>query len=514
MKHVAMGTILAFFSYSHKDKAHLADLKAALAPLREEGVIDGWDDNAIMPSERWDDTIKRSLERAHVLLYVVTPSLLTSRYVNEVEIPVSIARAAQDKCVIVPVLTERPDDLELWHANQLGGYQPVPELDRWISDYDSSASAYDRVRLGVREACTRVGGGDNPLRRAEVGDWRHALRRSEFPNGQLAEWEFTEEVVEKADGQAVVLVQTTMTGALREFRIEYDLTKSIQAQDKSISDQAGLDLSAMASMSTRAAAGEAEIRREFLSIGQKQYETRVQSVTSHSEMNGLTMQTDATAWQSIDVPFGGAVKMLQSISWPNGMSTSNTWKLLDYGYADAAARKPAPASRTPIPPELAATMGIQGAGADASPGRLSEGQHVNPATASDDPFAKLKGLFNEFVAGFKEGSAQQQSSQWQMPPGRWGLQANDMNGSLSYDLMLQPNYQLQGMCWHNGLQSQLQGSWGFDPMSGTLRLDVTATAPGYPPNAFWVTFRITGSDHSAYHVVDPNQRPFRLWRMG
>ena len=504
MKNEAMGRIAAFCSYAHEDKQHLSELRDVLAPLREEAIIDEWTDGKIAAGMRWDSEIKEALEKAHLVLFIVTPDLLKSRYVNEHEIPLSLARLQDGKCEVVPILVAKPEDEELWHANPLAALQPLPDAGAWVDKYRDPRVAYDAIRLGIREACKRIGGGDNPYRRSSVGDWRHVQRRVELPTGQTAKWEFTEELVEKTDIQAVVLIETTKSGQLVELRIEYDLTKALSTQEQSVANQVGIDMSGLAAMSTRAAADGIEVSEEVVKIGFNSYQTRVGALTSHSEMDGLTMETRARSWRSIDVPFDGAVRGTLEFSWSNGARGKQSMTLLGFGFGNAPAEKPKPQIHGAMPPEVAAAMG---AVVDKS---ATYRGGSGAAGIMSDPIAKLKAGFSKLKTEFQESLAQQQTRP-AIFPGRWSVKANDAFDNLIFDVILYPNFQLQGVCWQNAVQSQLTGRWGFEPITNVLRIDVNAETLGYPPSQYWVTFQITGSDSTAYTALDMNGRPFRIW---
>jgi hypothetical protein len=503
-----MGRIHAFFSYAHKDSHHLADLEAALAPLREEAIIDSWTDVAIKPGQPWDEQIKQSLERSHLILFLVTPALLQSQYINSQEIPLSLARRAEDRCVVVPVLTVRPDDEQLWFDNALASIQPVPKVGHWISDYSDTTQAYDLVRYKIREACQHIGGG-NPLLRADVGDWRHVERTAQFPNGMAAEWEYTEELVEKTSDKAVIAVEATTFGQLEKKRIEYDLNQPLENQMEAVVSQLGMDLTPAASMSTRMTANGPEVSEEIVVIGLKRYETRVESITSHSELKGLKMESQVTLWRSIDVVFDGAVKLEQNFRWENGISTTNKTTLLDFGFGDSATRKPVPRVLNPLPAKMAASLGMAPQDTNQS-AVFSQGANNTDEPLAEDPFRRMKNAFSEFVSGFKEG-AKQQRNQPAILPGHWTIQSSTYSGAAGYDVMLFENSSLQGTSWNNGMQSQVQGRWYFDHSAATLVFEISTNGYGYSTSPFSIAFTIVGSDPGAYHLQDAYGGLYRAW---
>lgn len=70
-----------FISYSHRDKTHLDTLHTRLI---ENGFTPEqiWYDADINAGERWADEIEKALEDAVILVLIVTPNSLRSKYVN------------------------------------------------------------------------------------------------------------------------------------------------------------------------------------------------------------------------------------------------------------------------------------------------------------------------------------------------------------------------------------------------------------------------------------------------
>ena len=52
-----------FVSYAHEDRRHLDQFRVHIADLRRTGV-EVFDDQAIMPGERWEQALTRMLDRA------------------------------------------------------------------------------------------------------------------------------------------------------------------------------------------------------------------------------------------------------------------------------------------------------------------------------------------------------------------------------------------------------------------------------------------------------------------
>lgn len=66
-----------FISYSHDDKAWVFELWRA---LRDRAHHDAWIDQRIVPAQDWWDTILNNIERAEVVIYVMSPKSVESIY--------------------------------------------------------------------------------------------------------------------------------------------------------------------------------------------------------------------------------------------------------------------------------------------------------------------------------------------------------------------------------------------------------------------------------------------------
>src|SRR5262245_24163717 len=94
------GRINLFYSYAHEDDSSRERLVAALAVLRDEGVIGEWHDRLIVPSADWRRTISRQLEQSHIVLFLVSPAFMRSDYCRSVEVRQAIDLHWQRRCRI------------------------------------------------------------------------------------------------------------------------------------------------------------------------------------------------------------------------------------------------------------------------------------------------------------------------------------------------------------------------------------------------------------------------------
>ncbi|MEL7312525.1 MAG: toll/interleukin-1 receptor domain-containing protein [Pseudomonadota bacterium] len=524
-RHAAMGRIQVFYSYAHEDRHHLTDIMSSLTELKKQAIIDGWSDGRLMVGQRWDDEIKGALNRSHIVIFLITERLLKSDYINAEEIRIALERERKGQCQILPVLVEKPKDIQSWYDCPLSKFQPAPTIDTWIDEAGGFTHKIENlISLGVLDVCKAVGGGDNPYRRCRVGDWRRMRFSMRAINGEFAEWEVTEEVLEKTDVEASIRVRSSLVGGVGEKVLTYSLTESLQAQSRKVAEQAGANMSAFESMSTRTSADGPELGEEVVCINMRNYESRMKTVETQSELNGVQTTSRVTQWQSLDAPFDGIVQARSEHSDQYGRGRQDTIKLLAFGNVQEGQAVPQPQTLTPLPPHVAKSMGFAVFNEDAasmqpqSPGFAPPPNHAmpqhgggTPTTQSDDPFAKVKGAWREFVDGFKEGFSEQM--QTSIVPGRWGLETQDQFGYASFDLQLQPNGVFQATSVQNGMQYQLNGNWSFVPMNRMLVLMGTGMAMGYAPMPLNLSFQIDASNSAICYASDPPGRAMRIWRI-
>jgi hypothetical protein len=144
-----VGGVPVFISYSHKDMVYYDQLREALVPFERTGELMVWGDRQIDAGQRWEGEIMRELDRAVIVILLLSPSFLASQYVMEKEVPAALARK---DCVVVPIEVRpcRADKLEL------GEIQAIRPGGKAISQHDRADDAWmevtrhlDRVFAGL-----------------------------------------------------------------------------------------------------------------------------------------------------------------------------------------------------------------------------------------------------------------------------------------------------------------------------------------------------------------------------
>lgn len=98
-----------FFSYSHKDESLCTELLKHLTPLKDADLINNWYDRQITPGEDWDKQIKLKLNESDIILFLISPDFLASKYIYEHEIKTAIERHKNGEAIVVPIMLRKCD---------------------------------------------------------------------------------------------------------------------------------------------------------------------------------------------------------------------------------------------------------------------------------------------------------------------------------------------------------------------------------------------------------------------
>jgi len=137
-----------FFSYSHKDEGLRDQLEVHLAMLKRQGVISTWHDRRLVPGDDFNAGIARELERADIILLLVSPDFLASDYCYGIEMTRALARHESGKARVIPVIL-RPCD---WHQAPFGGLLASPTDGKPVSKFSDPDEAFLEITKTIRVA--------------------------------------------------------------------------------------------------------------------------------------------------------------------------------------------------------------------------------------------------------------------------------------------------------------------------------------------------------------------------
>ncbi len=139
-----------FITYAHKNSEAKDKLIIYLAVLKQNGLIDAWHDNEILPGDKWRDAIFNNLADSDILLYLTCPYSLASENCNK-----ELTAALNPSIRVIPIILEHCD----WQNHQLSDYQALPDKGKPINDtneWNPESKGWQNVVDGVRKVVNKM----------------------------------------------------------------------------------------------------------------------------------------------------------------------------------------------------------------------------------------------------------------------------------------------------------------------------------------------------------------------
>ena len=141
-----------FVAYAHRDEALRNELEVHLAVLKSEGLINLWHDRRIEAGTEWEGEIDEHLESAPVILLLVSPDFLASKYCYGREAARALERHKAGTARVIPVVL-RPCQ---WERTPISGLQALPTDARPVTRWEDVDEAWLNVANGIAEALEEV----------------------------------------------------------------------------------------------------------------------------------------------------------------------------------------------------------------------------------------------------------------------------------------------------------------------------------------------------------------------
>ena len=143
---MASTAIEVFISYSHKDEDLRQELDAHLKMLERQGYISAWHDRKIVPGAEWDHEISTNLEKADLILLLVSANCLNSDYCWNIEIDRAIQRHEEADAVVVPIILKPVD----WAEAPFSKLQAMPKNAQPVVTWQPRDLAFADITKGLR----------------------------------------------------------------------------------------------------------------------------------------------------------------------------------------------------------------------------------------------------------------------------------------------------------------------------------------------------------------------------
>lgn len=140
-----------FVSYAHADEDLRSRLAKHLKPLEREGTIKQWYDRQISPGEEFTAEIDDALNRAGLILLLVSPDFVSSDYCWSKEMKRALERHEAREAIVVPIIL-RPID---WHNTPFAKLLALPRDGKPVTNWTNPDDGLLDVAKGVRMALSK-----------------------------------------------------------------------------------------------------------------------------------------------------------------------------------------------------------------------------------------------------------------------------------------------------------------------------------------------------------------------
>ncbi|MGF1519117.1 MAG: COR domain-containing protein [Nodosilinea sp.] len=135
-----------FFSYSHKDDLLCEQLETHLKLLQRQGLIQPWHDRRILPGDDWAGDIDDNLNRADIILLLVSADFISSDYCYDKEMTRAMERHEAGEARVIPIIL-RPVD---WRDTPFNKLSWLPQNGTPVVQWENRDAAWLDVETGIK----------------------------------------------------------------------------------------------------------------------------------------------------------------------------------------------------------------------------------------------------------------------------------------------------------------------------------------------------------------------------
>lgn len=143
-----------FYSYSHKDETLRDELETHLKLLQRQGLIQPWHDRRILPGNDWANDIDDNLNRADIILLLISADFIASDYCYDLEMTRAMERHAADEAIVIPIIL-RPTD---WKNTPFSKLQFLPKNAEAVTQWGDRDAAWLNVETGIKRVVESLRG--------------------------------------------------------------------------------------------------------------------------------------------------------------------------------------------------------------------------------------------------------------------------------------------------------------------------------------------------------------------
>jgi len=120
--------------------------------LQREGLINAWHDRKIEAGEEWLQAIDENLERADIILLLVSADFIASDYCYENEMRRAMERERAREVRVIPVIVRDVN----WSKSPFAKLQALPKDGMAVTKWPDKDSAWRNVSEGIERVVDEI----------------------------------------------------------------------------------------------------------------------------------------------------------------------------------------------------------------------------------------------------------------------------------------------------------------------------------------------------------------------
>ena len=144
-----------FYSYAHEDEALRNQLETHLKILHRAGLIEPWTDRRIAAGDEWRGEISDNLERADIVLLLVSADFIDSDYCWDIEMTRALERHEAGEAKVIPIVVRDVN----WQKAPFGKLVALPKDGKAVDTWDNRDTAWRNISEGIEAVAEAIRAG-------------------------------------------------------------------------------------------------------------------------------------------------------------------------------------------------------------------------------------------------------------------------------------------------------------------------------------------------------------------
>jgi internalin A len=140
--------ISVLYSYANEDERYKDVLETHLKILQRQGTIHTWSDRKIEGGANWREEIMNELDRADIILLLISSDFLASDFCYDIEMTRALERDANKEARVIPVIVRDC----IWTKAPFAKLQALPKDGKPVKSWPDKDKAWRNVAEGIEKA--------------------------------------------------------------------------------------------------------------------------------------------------------------------------------------------------------------------------------------------------------------------------------------------------------------------------------------------------------------------------